>query len=93
MDWSADARHTNTAAITASNPNGVVDDLVYNLASYEKFLSLVTHTFDHPNTLNGLCKSSPKDAALGAVDADDPAVDSIDLEILTNLSWREIPMG
>ena len=74
---------TNTAAVTAGNPNGVVDDLVYNLANYQQFYHWITHTFDHPNTLNGLCKSTPTGSGCG--DLDTPPVDSIDLEILTNL--------
>src|SRR5262249_28312891 len=41
---------TNVAAVTAANPNGVVDDLVYNLSSYESYFHWVTHTYDHPNT-------------------------------------------
>src|SRR6267154_36435 len=38
----------------------------------------ISHTYDHPNTLNGLHKSDP------GGDPDTPQVDSIDLEILTN---------
>jgi Bacterial Ig-like domain (group 2)/Abnormal spindle-like microcephaly-assoc'd, ASPM-SPD-2-Hydin len=55
------------------------DDLVANVHAYEQFFHWMTHTYDHPNTLNGLHKSDT------GGDTDIPAVDSIDLEILTNL--------
>ncbi|HEX4488586.1 MAG TPA: hypothetical protein VH088_20070, partial [Terriglobales bacterium] len=55
------------------------DDLVTSLPSYEQYYHWVTHTYDHPNTLNGLHKSD-----VGG-DTDNPQVDSIDLELLTNL--------
>ena len=55
------------------------DDLTYNVHSYEQFFHWMTHTYDHPNTLNGLHKSD------AGGDTDVPPVDSIDLEILTNL--------
>ena len=54
------------------------DGLVMAVPNYEKYFHWVTHTFDHPNTLNGLHKSDT------AGDPDTPKVDSIDLEILTN---------
>ncbi len=56
------------------------DDLTFTLPSYEKFFHWMTHTYDHPNTLNGLNKSD----GLGDLD-NKPGIDSIDLEILTNL--------
>ena len=55
------------------------DDLTSNVHDYEQFFHWITHTYDHPNTLNGLHKSD-----VGG-DTDNPQVDSIDLEILTNL--------
>ncbi|HEX4485725.1 MAG TPA: Ig-like domain-containing protein [Terriglobales bacterium] len=55
------------------------DDLVSNVHAYEQFFHWMTHTYDHPNTLNGLHKSDT------GGDPDNPPVDSIDLEILTNL--------
>jgi hypothetical protein len=58
---------------------GANDDLTSTVPSYEKFFHWITHTYDHPNTLNGLHKSD------SGGDTDIPPVDSIDLEILTNL--------
>ena len=78
---------TNTAAVSPTNPNGVVDDLVYNLSTYQQPFHWITHTFDHPNSLNPLHKSDP----LG--DPDNPQIDSIDLEILTNLYVAGDPNG
>jgi hypothetical protein len=44
----------------------------------------MSHTYDHPTTLNGLCKSTP--TGTGCADVyDTPAIDDIDLEVLTNL--------
>jgi hypothetical protein len=60
-------------------PGVANDDLTMHVNDYEQFFYWVTHTYDHPNTLNGLHKSDP------GGDLDDPKVDSIDLEILTNL--------
>ena len=60
-------------------PGVANDDLTMAVPQYEQYFHWVTHTFDHPNTLNGLHKSDP------GGDLDDPKVDSIDLEILTNL--------
>ena len=71
---------TNGAAVSATNSNGVVDDLVYNLSTYQQYFHWITHTYDHPTTLNGLHKSDP-----GGDIFDTPPVDDIDLEILTNL--------
>lgn len=55
------------------------DDLISGLRQYEHHFHWMSHTWDHPETLNGLHKSDP----FG--DPDVPQVDSIDLEILTNL--------
>ena len=49
------------------------DDLVTNLQTYQGNFHWISHTFDHPNTLNGLTQSSPNS------DGDD-----VDLEVLTN---------
>jgi hypothetical protein len=63
----------------------VADDLVANLQSYQSNFHWISHTYDHPSTLNGLCKSTPTGTGCGDV-ADTPnPVDDIDLEILTNL--------
>jgi hypothetical protein len=78
---------TNTAAVSPTNPNGVVDDLVYNLSTYQQSFHWISHTFDHPNSLNPLHKSDP----LG--DPNNPQIDSIDLEILTNLYVAGDPNG
>lgn len=59
-------------------PNGAQDDLTSKLSTYESNFWWIGHTYDHPETLNGLHKSDP----FG--DPDTPQVDSIDLEILTN---------
>src|SRR5207253_2456604 len=54
------------------------DNLTSNVQNYQKYFHWISHTYDHPNTLNGLHKSDP------GGDPDTPQVDSIDLEILTN---------
>src|SRR6266576_1388533 len=54
------------------------DDLTSNVQNYQNYFHWVGHTYDHPNSLNGLHKSDP------GGDPDTPQVDSIDLEILTN---------
>jgi uncharacterized protein YjdB len=70
--------NTNTATVT------VADDLVANLQSYQSNFHWMSHTYDHPTTLNGLCKSTP--TGTGCADVyDTPAIDDIDLEVLTNL--------
>ncbi len=55
------------------------DDLTSNVQNYQQYFHWISHTYDHPNTLNGLHKSDP------GGDPDTPQVDSIDLEILTNM--------
>jgi hypothetical protein len=55
------------------------DTLVTQLAQYQQYFHWMSHTYDHPGTLNGLHQSD----VLG--DPDSPQVDDIDLEILTNL--------
>ena len=54
------------------------DDLTTNVQKYQQYFHWISHTYDHPNSLNGLHKSDPYG------DPDTPQVDSIDLEILTN---------
>ena len=56
------------------NPGVGNDDLVMNVQNYQGNFHWISHTFDHPNTLNGLTQSSPNS------DGDD-----VDLEVLTNL--------
>jgi hypothetical protein len=54
------------------------DDLTTNVQKYQQYFHWISHTYDHPNSLNGLHKSDPYG------DPDTPQMDSIDLEILTN---------
>jgi hypothetical protein len=63
----------------------VADDLVGNLQSYQQYFHWISHTYDHPTTLNGLCKSSPSTAGVCGDIYDTPPTDDIDLEVLTNL--------
>jgi Bacterial Ig-like domain (group 2)/Cep192 domain 4 len=55
------------------------DTLISNLSRYQQYFHWISHTYDHPATLNGLHKSD-----VGG-DTDTPQVDDIDLEILTNM--------
>ncbi len=68
----------NSASVTqqaeAHATASVPDDLVTNLQSYQQYFHWISHTYDHPNTLNGLPKSAYY-----------PPNESIDLEVLTNL--------
>ena len=79
------ALHTENGATAA-----IADDLTANLASYQGAFYWISHTFNHPQTLDALCKSSPDneptcgDVANGAGTANNNATDDIDLEILTN---------
>jgi len=59
------------------------DSLLSNLSRYQGSFHWISHTYDHPATLNGLCKSTATGSGCG--DTDNPAVDHIDLEILTNM--------
>ncbi len=54
------------------------DSLTTNVQNYQQYFHWISHTYDHPNSLNGLHKSDP------GGDPDTPQIDSIDLEILTN---------
>ena len=70
----------------------VADDLVGNLQSYQGFFYWISHTYDHPTSLNGLCQSAP--TGTGCTDIyDTPPIDYIDLEILTNLWVASSPAG
>jgi hypothetical protein len=78
----------NPATATAT----VADDLVGNLQSYQGFFYWISHTYDHPTSLNGLCQSAP--TGTGCTDIyDTPPIDYIDLEILTNLWVASSPAG
>ncbi len=78
----------NTATATAT----VADDLVGNLQSYQGFFYWISHTYDHPTSLNGLCQSAP--TGTGCTDIyDTPPIDYIDLEILTNMWVATSPGG
>ena len=70
----------NTATATAS----VADDLVANLQSYQQYFHWISHTYNHPTTLTGLCQSAPTGTGCGDIN-NSPPTDYIDLEILTNL--------
>ncbi len=60
----------------------VADDLTANLQSYQGAFHWISHTFDHPNTLNNMAKSTPNGNG-----------DDIDLEVLTNLWVASSPGG
>jgi Abnormal spindle-like microcephaly-assoc'd, ASPM-SPD-2-Hydin/Cep192 domain 4/HYDIN/CFA65/VesB-like, Ig-like domain len=70
---------STTATVTA------FDDLTANLQSYQGAFHWITHTYNHPSTLNGLCKSTPDNEPTcgDAANSGDPT-DDIDLEILSN---------
>jgi hypothetical protein len=68
----------NTDWTGLPTPGVANDDLTTKVQNYQQFFHWISHTFDHPNSLNGLHKSDP----FG--DPNNPQVDSIDLEILTN---------
>src|SRR5947208_9699692 len=60
------------------SPGVANDDLTANVQNYQQYFHWISHTYDHPNSLNGLHKSDPYG------DPNTPQMDSIDLEILTN---------
>jgi len=62
----------------------VPDDLVANLQTYQSNFHWISHTYDHPGTLNGLCQSTPTGTGCGDVEDGSDPTDDIDLEILTN---------
>ena len=76
----------NGVADNATTPTAAVaDDLVSNLQAYQGAFHWISHTFDHPGTLNGLCKSTTNNPGTCGDAADAPNyTDDIDLEILTN---------
>jgi len=81
------AQQAETGATAA-----VADDLVANLQSYQGGFHWISHTYDHPTTLNGLCKSTPSGTGCGDL-YDNPPTDDIDLEVLTNLWVASSPGG
>jgi hypothetical protein len=72
------AQQSETGALAS-----VADDLVANLQNYQGAFHWISHTYDHPNTLNGLTKSGPRNSS----------GDDIDLEVLTNLFVASSPGG
>jgi len=68
----------NTDWTGLPTPGVANDDLTTNVQNYQQYFHWISHTYDHPNSLNGLHKSDP------GGDPDTPQVDSIDLELLTN---------
>src|SRR5919109_5060632 len=68
----------NTDWTGLPSPGVANDDLTVNVQNYQQYFHWISHTYDHPNSLNGLHKSDPYG------DPDIPQVDSIDLEVLTN---------
>jgi hypothetical protein len=81
------AQQAETGATAA-----VADDLVVNLQNYQGPFHWISHTYDHPTTLNGLCQSTPTGTGCGDVH-DSPPTDDIDLEVLTNLWVASNPNG
>jgi hypothetical protein len=71
----------------------IADDLVANLQNYQGSFHWISHTYDHPTTLNGLCKSSPSSLPTCGDIYDKPPTDDIDLEVLTNLWVASSPGG
>ena len=68
----------NTDWTGLPSPGVANDDLTTNVQNYQRYFHWISHTYDHPNSLNGLHKSDPYG------DPNSPQMDSIDLEILTN---------
>jgi hypothetical protein len=69
----------NTDWTGLPSPGRSNDDLITNVQNYQSHFHWISHTYDHPETLNGLHKSDP------GGDPETPQVDYIDLEILTNI--------
>jgi hypothetical protein len=67
----------------------VADSLTANFAQYQQYFHWISHTYDHPSSLNGLCQSAPAPACGNTVDTGD----NIDLEILTNNYVASAPGG
>ncbi|MGB9432068.1 MAG: hypothetical protein WBQ89_07495, partial [Candidatus Acidiferrum sp.] len=55
----------------------VADDLVANLQSYQQYFHWISHTYNHPTTLTGLCQSAPTGTGCGDVN-NTPPTDYID---------------
>jgi len=73
------ARRAETGTVTAA------DELTANLQSYQGNFHWISHTYNHPSTLNGLCQSSPSNLPIcGDVANGNSPTDDIDLEVLTN---------
>jgi hypothetical protein len=68
----------NTDWTGLPSPGVANDDLTTNVQNYQRYFHWISHTYDHPNSLNGLHKSDP------GGDPNTPQMDSIDLEIFTN---------
>ncbi len=68
----------NTDWTGLPSPGVANDDLTANIQKYQQNFHWISHTYDHPNSLNGLHKSDPYG------DPDTPQVDSIDMEMFTN---------
>jgi len=68
----------NTDWTGLPSPGVANDDLTTHVQNYQQYFHWISHTYDHPNSLNGLHKSDPYG------DPNTPQMDSIDLEILTN---------
>jgi hypothetical protein len=76
-------QQTETGAMAA-----VGDDLTANLQSYQGSFHWISHTYNHPTTLNGLHQSDP-----GGDMVNHPPTDDVDLEVLTNLWVASNPNG
>jgi len=83
---------TNTQQAETGATATVADDLVANLQGYQGSFHWISHTYDHPTTLNGLCQSNPTGTGCGDI-YDHPPTDDIDLEVLTNLWVASSPGG
>jgi hypothetical protein len=84
---------SSATLVAAAEPStakaSVTDDLVSELSTFQQYFHWISHTYDHPTTLTGLCKSTatgatPQGTSCGDI-YDNPPTDDIDLEILTNL--------
>ena len=77
---------TGDTGWTGLPKSGVANDnLVANLSSYQQYFHWISHTFNHPTTLNGLCQSNPSNLPTCGDIYNTPPTDNIDLEVLTNL--------
>ncbi|HXY51180.1 MAG TPA: hypothetical protein VEI01_17140 [Terriglobales bacterium] len=87
----------STATIPKANQTNatasVTDDLVANLGTYQGAFHWISHTYNHPTTLNGLCQTTPTGTGCGDVNNGNNPTDDIELEILTNLWVASSPCG